>query len=179
MNRTNTVWGEPSTADLPHGATTMRVAAVQTPAAESVLSGLQRAEPLVKDAASQGAELVLLPELMAVRYVFTEEMWDSAEPAHGPTRRVAQGHRPHASDLGRHQLPPGLERPQRRGPHRTDRGGYPPLHRLRGVRQRAARVRSHRLGLERRTLPRSGRSRDLWHWRARPAPARLGPRQTR
>ena len=22
---------------------------------------------------------------MAVRYVFTEEMWDSAEPAHGPT----------------------------------------------------------------------------------------------
>jgi len=85
MNRTNTVRGEPSTADLPHGATTMRVAAVQTPAAESVLSGLQRAEPLVKDAASQGAELVLLPELMAVRYVFTEEMWDSAEPAHGPT----------------------------------------------------------------------------------------------
>jgi N-carbamoylputrescine amidase len=32
-----------------------------------------------------GADLALLPELMAVRYVFTEAMWESAEPAHGLT----------------------------------------------------------------------------------------------
>jgi N-carbamoylputrescine amidase len=65
---------------------TLRVAAVQTPAAESVLSGLERASPLVREAAAaEGAELVLLPELMAVRYVFTDEMWDSAEPSHGAT----------------------------------------------------------------------------------------------
>lgn len=63
----------------------LRVAAVQTPAAQSVTAGLERAMPLVERAASQGAELVLLPELMAVHYVFTEEMWDSAEPANGRT----------------------------------------------------------------------------------------------
>src|SRR4029450_6958618 len=55
MDRTNTVRGEPSTADLPHGARTLRVAAVQTPAAESVPSGLQRAEPRRKDGAPHGA----------------------------------------------------------------------------------------------------------------------------
>lgn len=63
----------------------LRIAAVQTPAAESVRAGLERAAPLVRAAAADGADLVLLPELMAVRYVFTEEMWDSAEPSHGPT----------------------------------------------------------------------------------------------
>jgi N-carbamoylputrescine amidase len=66
-------------------ARTLGVAAVQTPAAGSVPSGLERATPLVHRAADQAAELVLLPELMAVRYVFTEEMWESAEPAHGLT----------------------------------------------------------------------------------------------
>jgi N-carbamoylputrescine amidase len=64
---------------------TLRVAAVQTPAAESVSAGLERATPLVHRAAAEAAELVLLPELMAVHYVFTEEMWDSAEPTNGPT----------------------------------------------------------------------------------------------
>ena len=72
-------------ADVPHGSKALTVAAVQTPAAETVLAGLERATPHVHAAAAQGAELVLLPELMAVRYVFTEEMWDSAEPAHGHT----------------------------------------------------------------------------------------------
>ena len=61
------------------------MAAVQTPAAENVSAGLERATPLVRQAAAGAAELVLLPELMAVHYVFTEEMWDSAEPAHGNT----------------------------------------------------------------------------------------------
>lgn len=64
---------------------TLSVAAVQTPAADSVLAGLDRATPLVERAAAEGADLVLLPELMAVRYIFTREMWDSAEPANGST----------------------------------------------------------------------------------------------
>jgi N-carbamoylputrescine amidase len=85
VNLTHAVAGGTPPPDLPEGARMLRVAAVQTPAAESILSGLERATPLVKRAAVEGAELVLLPELMAVRYVFTEEMWESAEPAHGPT----------------------------------------------------------------------------------------------
>jgi N-carbamoylputrescine amidase len=63
----------------------VRVAAVQTPAAQSVPAGLEHATPLVERAAAEGAQLVLLPELMATRYVFTAEMWDSAEPSEGPT----------------------------------------------------------------------------------------------
>ena len=74
-----------SHAHAHESARTLRVAAVQTPAAASVSAGLERATPLVQRAAAQAAELVLLPELMAVHYVFTEEMWDSAEPANGPT----------------------------------------------------------------------------------------------
>ena len=66
-------------------ARTLRVAAIQTPASPDVGIGLGRAAPLVRQAAAEGAELVLLPELMAVRYVFTDEMWESAEPSHGPT----------------------------------------------------------------------------------------------
>jgi N-carbamoylputrescine amidase len=71
--------------DVLEGARTLRVAAVQTAAAESVSAGLERATPLVQRAAAEAAELVVLPELMAVHYVFTEEMWDSAEPTNGPT----------------------------------------------------------------------------------------------
>jgi predicted amidohydrolase len=85
MNRALPLSGATPPPHPPAGPRTLRVAAIQTPAADDVLSGLQRATPLVKRAVAEGAELVLLPELMAVRYVFTEEMWDSAEPAHGPT----------------------------------------------------------------------------------------------
>jgi N-carbamoylputrescine amidase len=63
----------------------IRVAAVQTPAAQSVRAGLGHATPLVARAADEGARLVLLPELMATHYLFTRDMWDSAEPADGPT----------------------------------------------------------------------------------------------
>jgi N-carbamoylputrescine amidase len=85
MNRALPLSGATPPPHPPAGPRTLRVAAIQTPAADDVLSGLQRATPLVKRAVAEGAELVLLPELMAVRYVFTEEMWESAEPAHGPT----------------------------------------------------------------------------------------------
>jgi N-carbamoylputrescine amidase len=68
-------------------SSTIRVAAIQTPAAQDVAGGLKHATPLVERAAAQGAQLVLLPELMATRYVFRAEMWDSAEPDQGPTVR--------------------------------------------------------------------------------------------
>jgi N-carbamoylputrescine amidase len=63
----------------------LRVAAIQTPAASDVPAGLERATPLVAHAAGDGAELLLLPELMATHYVFTSAMWDSAETASGLT----------------------------------------------------------------------------------------------
>jgi N-carbamoylputrescine amidase len=78
-------------------ARTVRVAAVQTPAAHSVAAGLEHATVLVEQAAARGAQLVLLPELMATRYIFTTQMWDSAEPAEGPT---AQWLRDNARRLG-------------------------------------------------------------------------------
>jgi predicted amidohydrolase len=72
---------------LPAHPRRIRVAAVQTPAAPNVAAGLERATPLVARAAADGAQLVLLPELMATHYVFTADMWDSAEPDQGPTVR--------------------------------------------------------------------------------------------
>lgn len=75
----------------PGVTSSVRVAAVQTPAAQSVSAGLRHATPLVELAAAQGAQLVLLPELMATRYVFTAEMWDSAEPAQGSTVQWLRG----------------------------------------------------------------------------------------
>jgi N-carbamoylputrescine amidase len=70
---------------LPDLLRSIRVAAVQTPAAPNVAAGLEHATPLVARAAADGAQLVLLPELMATHYVFTADMWDSAEPDQGPT----------------------------------------------------------------------------------------------
>lgn len=72
-------------SEVPQGGRIVRLAAVQTPAADSVQDGLCRATPLVRQAAQLGADLAVLPELMAVRYVFTEELWDSAEPHDGIT----------------------------------------------------------------------------------------------
>jgi N-carbamoylputrescine amidase len=71
-------------------ARTIRVAAVQTPAALSVAAGLEHATPLVERAAAEGAQLILLPELMATRYVFSDQMWDSAESAQGSTVKWLQ-----------------------------------------------------------------------------------------
>lgn len=44
---------------------------------------LKRATTLVEQAASQGATLVLLPELMPGGYTLTEKIWDAAEPFDG------------------------------------------------------------------------------------------------
>lgn len=65
-------------------ASTIQAAAIQFQANPGDISGnLQRAEALVSRAASQGARLVLLPELTPGGYLLTEEIWDSAETVHG------------------------------------------------------------------------------------------------
>jgi N-carbamoylputrescine amidase len=46
---------------------------------------LAHAEVFVEQASAQGAELVLLPELMPGGYFLTEEIWSIAEPVTGPT----------------------------------------------------------------------------------------------
>ena len=50
-------------------------------------ANLRRATALIEEAASQGAKLVLLPELMAGGYTLTERIWDTAERFDGPTSR--------------------------------------------------------------------------------------------
>lgn len=64
----------------------IRVGAVQIDCrAGKVQENLNHATDLVGKAARQGAQLVLLPELMPSGYLLTEEIWDSAEPFHGRT----------------------------------------------------------------------------------------------
>lgn len=46
---------------------------------------LAHAETFVEQAAAQGAELVLLPELMPGGYLLTEDIWNTAERATGPS----------------------------------------------------------------------------------------------
>lgn len=66
----------------------IRVAAVQCTSENGALErNLERAAPLVAEAARRGAELVLCPEFLATGYVYTEEIWDAAEAAGGPTER--------------------------------------------------------------------------------------------
>ncbi|MCR6629509.1 MAG: carbon-nitrogen hydrolase family protein [Magnetospirillum sp.] len=80
---------------LPTPARTVRVAAVQMECEPLQRDrNLERAAALVEQAASQGAQIVLLPELMPGGYLLTEEMWQSAEPPEGPSvawlRRTAR-----------------------------------------------------------------------------------------
>lgn len=64
----------------------VRVAAVQLDCRPGrVQENLSHAAPFVERAAGQGAQLVLLPELMPGGYGLTETVWDTAEPLHGPT----------------------------------------------------------------------------------------------
>lgn len=62
----------------------LRVAAIQFSAEPgAVQRNLERAGELVRQAASQGASLILLPELTPGGYVLTEKIWDSAETMRG------------------------------------------------------------------------------------------------
>jgi N-carbamoylputrescine amidase len=62
----------------------VKVAAIQFSAEPgAVQKNLQCAGELVRQAASRGARLILLPELTPGGYVLTEKIWDSAETMHG------------------------------------------------------------------------------------------------
>lgn len=70
----------------------LRVAAAQMESANGrVAENLERATGLAERAAAEGAQIVLFPEFMPTGYVFTEEIWDGAEPGDGPTSRWLSG----------------------------------------------------------------------------------------
>jgi N-carbamoylputrescine amidase len=65
--------------------TNLIVAAVQVDCQPlQVSTNLAHAAQFVEEAAQQGAQLVLLPELLPSGYLLTEEIWESAEPVNGP-----------------------------------------------------------------------------------------------
>lgn len=66
----------------------LRVAIVQMASANRDIAGnLARAEAYAAEATARGARLVLFPELMPSGYSLWYDIWDSAEPADGPTSR--------------------------------------------------------------------------------------------
>jgi N-carbamoylputrescine amidase len=72
---------------------TVRVAAVQMESQNNAIqANLDRARSFVERAANEGAELILLPELMPTGYIFTPEIWDAAEPTVGPTVKWLKEH---------------------------------------------------------------------------------------
>jgi len=74
-------------------ARTLRAAAVQMHCRDGDIEGnLERALSHVEAAAREGAELALLPELLAAGYVFTPAIWEAGEPAEGPTVRWLRRH---------------------------------------------------------------------------------------
>lgn len=65
-------------------ANTIRVAAIQMNCEPGeVARNLAHAQTMVERAVEQGAQLVLLPELMPSGYMVTEAIWDSAETING------------------------------------------------------------------------------------------------
>jgi N-carbamoylputrescine amidase len=67
-------------------ARSLRVGAVQVDCQPGQWqANLSHAAPLIETAAQQGAQIVLLPELMPSGYCLTEAIWDSAEPFDGRT----------------------------------------------------------------------------------------------
>jgi N-carbamoylputrescine amidase len=69
-----------------HGNRSLRVAAVQMPSRiGAVAENLARANGLADEAAAQGAELILFPELMPSGYAWDRRAWSGAEPSRGPT----------------------------------------------------------------------------------------------
>ena len=63
---------------------TIKVGAIQMKCAPGMVKqNLDHAEELVRQAADQGATLILLPELMPSGYMLVEEIWDMAETING------------------------------------------------------------------------------------------------
>ena len=78
----------------------LKVAAIQMECENGNVQGnLRRADELIEQAATQGAELVLLPELTPNGFQMTEALWDGAEPFDGP---IAQWLKHNSKRLGIH-----------------------------------------------------------------------------
>jgi predicted amidohydrolase len=77
----------------------MHVATVQFEPSDDVEANRDRAESLVRKAASRGADLVVLPEIWNVGYFAFDDYAAKAEPIDGPTLTRMSGL---ASDLGIH-----------------------------------------------------------------------------
>ncbi len=70
------------------GVRILRVAAVQMESANGdAPANLEKAALLCEEAAGRGAELVVLPEFMPNGYLYSEAIWDTAEPREGATMR--------------------------------------------------------------------------------------------
>jgi N-carbamoylputrescine amidase len=64
----------------------LRLGVVQIDCSVGDIAGnLAHAAQLVEAASAQGAQIVLLPELMPGGYTLTEDIWNYAEPFYGPT----------------------------------------------------------------------------------------------
>jgi N-carbamoylputrescine amidase len=74
-------------------ATKIRVAAIQMISRDGLIhANLARATEFVKQAAQQGAQLALLPELLPTGYRLTQALWEAAEPRNGLTLRWLKAH---------------------------------------------------------------------------------------
>ena len=80
----------------------LKVAAIQATSENGCIArNLTNAEPLVRSAAEQGAELIVCPEFFATGYEFHQRIWKSAEPAGGATEEwLARLGRTHAVTIG-------------------------------------------------------------------------------
>lgn len=84
----NTHTDDSGRAPRPPAISRLRVATVQLACELGARErNLARATRLIEEAARQGAQLVLLPELTPGGYTLTEQIWDTAETADGPTIR--------------------------------------------------------------------------------------------
>lgn len=81
---------------------TLRVAAIQMESRNGDLTGnLARAGRWADEAARQGAQLVLLPELFSTGFEINDHAWQSAEPQGGPTESwLAETARRHGLHIG-------------------------------------------------------------------------------
>ena len=70
----------------------LRVAVVQLACEVNDFAGnTSKAETFIERAAADGAQLVLLPELVPSGYILTEAIWEGAEPFDGRTLRWLRG----------------------------------------------------------------------------------------
>src|SRR5262245_28671209 len=68
----------------PAAARSLRLAIVQMPSLNHDLdANLRRATGFAEQAAAQGAQFILFPELMATGSYMAADSWDSAEPSNG------------------------------------------------------------------------------------------------